>query len=65
MRGYVEQFPNAEAAVASARGKCIGAIGPIAAAAARTLGFHVDFVADVATTDALLDAFEAHPDADG
>ncbi len=65
VRGYIEQFPNAEAAVASARGKCVGAIGPIAAAAARTLGFHVDFVADVATTDALLDAFEAQLDAHG
>ena len=58
VRGYIEQFADAAAALESARGKIVGAIGPIAAEAARSLGFHVDLVADVATTDALLDAFE-------
>jgi len=58
VRGYIEQFPSAAAALESARGKILGAIGPIAADAARALGFHVDLVADIATTDALLDAFE-------
>ncbi|MDH2910078.1 MAG: uroporphyrinogen-III C-methyltransferase [Candidatus Eremiobacteraeota bacterium] len=60
VRGYVEQFSDATAALESARGKSIGAIGPIAAEAARALGFHVDLVADIATTDALLDAFETY-----
>ena len=58
VRGYIDQFSDAAAALESARGKIVGAIGPIAAEAARSLGFHVDLVADVATTDALLDAFE-------
>ncbi len=58
VRGYIEQFPSEAAALESARGKILGAIGPIAADAARALGFHVDLVADIATTDALLDAFE-------
>jgi len=60
VRGYVEQFPNSAAALESARGKTIGAIGPIAADAARAAGFHVDLIADVATSEALLDAFETH-----
>ena len=60
VRGYIEQFPDADAAIASARGKCIAAIGPIAAEAVRASGLHLDLVADVATTDALLDASEAH-----
>ena len=59
VRGYIDQFSDTAAALESACGKIVGAIGPIAAEAARSLGFHVDLVADVATTDALLDAFEA------
>ena len=64
VRGYIEQFPNVEVALESARGKCIGAIGPVAAEAVRSFGFHLDLVADGATTDALLDAFATHLSAD-
>ncbi len=60
VRGFVELLGGTEAARGAARGKLIACIGPITAQAADELGLHVDVVADVFTTDGLLDALEAH-----
>jgi uroporphyrinogen III methyltransferase/synthase len=60
VRGFVELLGGREAAREAARSKLIACIGPITAEAADELGLHVDVVADVFTTDGLLDALEAH-----
>ncbi len=60
VRGYVEQFEDAPAAAAAARGKVVACIGPITADAARAYGMNVEVVAASYTTDALVDALEAH-----
>ncbi|MHB8145702.1 MAG: uroporphyrinogen-III C-methyltransferase [Vulcanimicrobiaceae bacterium] len=48
------------AAVRAAHGKTIACIGPITADAVRQVGLQPDIVADVFTTDGLLDALEDH-----
>ena len=60
VRGYVELLGGAAAAREAARNKLIACIGPVTAEAADGAGLHVDVVADVFTTDGLLDALEAH-----
>ena len=60
VRGYVELLGGAAAARDAARNKLIACIGPVTAEAADEAGLHVDVVADVFTTDGLLDALEAH-----
>ena len=60
VRGYVELLGGIVAAREAARNKLIACIGPITAEAADEAGLHVDVVADVFTTDGLLDALEAH-----
>jgi uroporphyrinogen III methyltransferase / synthase len=60
VRGYIELLGGVTTARAAARNKLIACIGPIAAEAAEESGLHVDVVADVFTTDGLLDALEAH-----
>ena len=60
VRGYVELLGGAKAAREAARNKLIACIGPVTAEAADEAGLHVDVVADVFTTDGLLDALEAH-----
>jgi uroporphyrinogen III methyltransferase / synthase len=60
VRGYVELLGSAQAAREAARNKLIACIGPITAEAADEAGLHVDVVADVFTTDGLLDALETH-----
>ena len=60
VRGYVELLGGVVAAREAARNKLIACIGPITAEAADEAGLHVDVVADVFTTDGLLDALEAH-----
>ena len=60
VRGFVELLGGAQAAVEAARGKLIACIGPVTAEVADEAGLHVDVVADVFTTDGLLDALEAH-----
>lgn len=44
----------------AARGKVVACIGPITADAARAIGLEPDVVADVFTTEGLLDALERH-----
>jgi uroporphyrinogen III methyltransferase / synthase len=60
VRGFVELLGDEANACSAARGKLIACIGPVTADAAAAAGFHVDVVAGVSTTDALLDALEAH-----
>ncbi|MGB6986286.1 MAG: uroporphyrinogen-III C-methyltransferase [Candidatus Aquilonibacter sp.] len=60
VRGYVELLGDAQAARDAARNKLIACIGPVTAEAAEEYGMHVDVVADVFTTEGLLDALEAH-----
>jgi len=60
VRGFVELLGGAKAALDASRGKLIACIGPVTSDAAEELGLHVDVVADVYTTDGLLDALEAH-----
>ncbi len=57
VRGFAELVG---AQIAAAQGKCVACIGPITAQAARAAGMHVDVVARVSTTVALLDALQAH-----
>ncbi len=60
VRGFVELLGGDVAAIAATRGKLIACIGPITAETAENSGLHVDVVADVYTTEGLLDALEAH-----
>jgi uroporphyrinogen III methyltransferase / synthase len=60
VRGYVELLGGANAAREAARNKLIACIGPVTAEAAEASGLNVDVVADVFTTEGLLDALEAH-----
>jgi uroporphyrinogen III methyltransferase/synthase len=60
VRGFCELLGGNARAVAAARGKIVACIGPVTADAARESGLSVDVVADVYTTDGLLDALEAH-----
>jgi uroporphyrinogen III methyltransferase/synthase len=59
VRGYAEILGGNEGAVRAARGKLIACIGPITSGVAEEIGLHVDVVADIYTTDGLLDAIEA------
>ncbi len=59
VRGFTELLGGSDAARAAARGKLVACIGPITADAADDAGLHVDVVADVFTTEGLLDALEA------
>ena len=58
--GFVEMCGGIEIAHAIAGGKVIACIGPVTAEAAAEHGLTADVVADVYTTDGLLDALEAH-----
>ncbi|MBV8637657.1 MAG: uroporphyrinogen-III C-methyltransferase [Candidatus Eremiobacteraeota bacterium] len=60
VRGFIELLGGEAAAAAAARGKVVACIGPVTAEAAESAGLHVDVVADVYTTEGLLDALEAH-----
>lgn len=60
VRGFVELLGGARPSVEASRGKIVACIGPITADAAEEAGLHVDVVADVSSTDALLDAIERH-----
>jgi uroporphyrinogen III methyltransferase / synthase len=60
VRGFSELLGGRERAKAAGGGKIVACIGPITADAAQEAGLHVDVVADVYTTDGLLDALEAH-----
>lgn len=60
VRGFIELLGGNERAVTAARGRLVACIGPITAEAAEGAGLHVDVVADVYTTEGLLDALEAH-----
>jgi uroporphyrinogen III methyltransferase/synthase len=60
VRGFAELLGGDRAAVEAARGKIVACIGPITADAAEEIGLRADVVADVYTTDGLLDALEAH-----
>jgi uroporphyrinogen-III synthase len=60
VRGYVELLGGAQTARDAARNKLIACIGPVTAEAAEGYGLHIDVVADVFTTEGLLDALEAH-----
>ncbi|HTX59432.1 MAG TPA: uroporphyrinogen-III C-methyltransferase [Verrucomicrobiae bacterium] len=60
VRGFAAALGGDEAAVAASRGKAVACIGPVAAQAARDCGLHVDVIAEVFTTDGLLDALAAH-----
>jgi uroporphyrinogen III methyltransferase / synthase len=65
VRGFIELAGNTSTALALARDKTVACIGPITADAAVDAGIHVDVVADVSSTESLLDALEryltAHP----
>lgn len=58
--GFVGMLGSDANAVDAARGKIIACIGPITAEAAEEIGLRVDVIADVYTTDGLLDALQAH-----
>jgi uroporphyrinogen III methyltransferase/synthase len=58
MRGYIENFADANVAVQAARGKVVACIGPVVADAAREVGLHVDVQPDGYTGDEMLDALE-------
>jgi uroporphyrinogen III methyltransferase / synthase len=60
VRGFSELLGGAARAKSAAHGKIVACIGPITADAAQEIGLNVDVVADVYTTDGLLDALEAH-----
>lgn len=60
VRGFAHLLGGSAAAVDASRGKVVACIGPITADAARELGLHVNVIADVYTTDGLLDALQAH-----
>lgn len=60
VRGFAHLLGDATAAVDASRGKVVACIGPITADAAREIGLHVNVIADVYTTDGLLDALQAH-----
>ncbi|MBV8117092.1 MAG: uroporphyrinogen-III synthase, partial [Candidatus Eremiobacteraeota bacterium] len=59
VRGFIELLGGEKQGVDAARGKLVACIGPITAEAAESAGLHVDVVADVYTTEGLLDALEA------
>jgi uroporphyrinogen III methyltransferase / synthase len=59
VRGFAELLGGDEAACVAAREKLVACIGPITADEADEAGIHVDVVADVSTTEGLLDALEA------
>lgn len=60
VRGFAELLGGNAAAVEASRGKIVACIGPITADAAEEIGLRPNVVADVYTTDGLLDALEAH-----
>lgn len=60
VRGFVELLGGEPAAIAAAQGKIVACLGPITAEAAENAGLHIDVVADIYTTEGLLDALEAH-----
>jgi uroporphyrinogen-III synthase len=59
VRGFVELLGEPQRAIDASRGKVVACIGPVTAEAAEEAGVHVDVVADVSTTEGLLDALEA------
>ncbi|HEV7178338.1 MAG TPA: uroporphyrinogen-III C-methyltransferase [Candidatus Baltobacteraceae bacterium] len=60
LHGFARLLGGTDSARDAARGKLVACIGPVTAEAAAELGLHVDIIADVYTTDGLLDALEAH-----
>jgi uroporphyrinogen III methyltransferase/synthase len=60
VRGFFELIGDATSARAAARGKLVACIGPVTADAAAQAGLQVDVIADVSTTEGLLDALETH-----
>jgi uroporphyrinogen III methyltransferase / synthase len=60
VRGFSELLGGNARAAEAAYGKLVACIGPVTAARAREIGLTVGVVADVYTTDGLLDAIEAH-----
>ncbi len=60
VRGFAALLGGNAAAVEAAHGKIVACIGPVTAETAEEIGLHVDVVADVFTTDGLLDALEHH-----
>jgi len=60
VRGFIELLAQPASAIEASRGKIVACIGPVTADAAEEAGLHVDVVADVSSTDALLDNIERH-----
>ncbi len=60
VKGFVEALGGGAEATKAARGKIVACIGPITADAANESGLRVDMIADVSTTDGLLDALASH-----
>jgi uroporphyrinogen-III synthase len=60
VRGFIELLGGDARAAEAARGKLVACIGPITADVAGAAGLRVAVIADVSTTDGLLDALEAH-----
>ncbi|MDP9023798.1 MAG: uroporphyrinogen-III C-methyltransferase [Candidatus Eremiobacteraeota bacterium] len=60
VRGFAHLLGGDEPAVQAAAAKVVACIGPITAEAATEIGLRVDVVADVFTSDGLLDALQAH-----
>jgi uroporphyrinogen III methyltransferase / synthase len=60
VRGFAEALGGTAGAVEAARGKTVACIGPVTAEAASACGLDVDIIAEVFTTDGLVDALEAH-----
>jgi uroporphyrinogen-III synthase len=60
VRGYVELLGGTTPATQAARGKLVACIGPVTAEAAQDAGLPVDVVADISTTDGLLETLDRH-----
>ncbi|MDQ2866607.1 MAG: uroporphyrinogen-III C-methyltransferase [Candidatus Eremiobacteraeota bacterium] len=60
VRGFAHLLGSAEQALEAAKGKVVACIGPITAETAAEIGLDVNAIADVYTTDGLLDALETH-----
>lgn len=60
VRGFIENYADAERAANAARGKTVACIGPITAEAAGAAGIAPDVVAATFTTDGLIAALEEY-----